>query len=387
MSGMHLARHNATQLPDMTNDQWMSSAFALDLRSMDDFYRAVGLSHWINFERTLEQEYVALLNRAFKLINMNSAKFSEYDCQGPRADTCRPGLTTVQPWAHNRIALDPRFASCRDDPDPTFVNASPMPNRFIASGMPQSAAGREAFWACCFQYRVKQIVMLNLPGEQDNAPYWPHAPQRTSFRDVMNEPVRYGSFLVTLLEAIGRQRPEIVHRRFRVEYAPLGGEGGEGPRVGGGKRSSIVEHHHYTDWRDMSVPENKAKFIAFLEDILSIRRLHPRPVLVHCFGGAGRTGTFICIAQMLFGLDLWKRGLLAQAPTLVDTILELRKHRQDQVQTQDQYKFCHRIIYGYVFPEPNSIHSIDSIDSFGSTTPSVIENINSDEEYDSSQIV
>ena len=92
---------------------------------MDDFYRAVGMSHWLTYERQLEEDWDALLNKAFKCINLNSENFKQYSSSGPRAETSRKGIITIQPWCSNRIQLSPLLASIPDDPDPTFVNASP----------------------------------------------------------------------------------------------------------------------------------------------------------------------------------------------------------------------------------------------------------------------
>jgi protein tyrosine phosphatase len=331
---------------------------------MADFQRAVGLSHWIDVERQLENEYLALLNRAFKVVNMNAARFSQYMPRGAKTEQCRPGLTSIQPWTCTRVKLLEHATGVPNDEDPSFVNASYMGEHgFIGAGMPQGDAAREAFWRCCFEQKVRQIIMLNLPSEQSNMPYWPHEVTRGGFKDLVDEPRRYGNFLVRVAEVITRQRPEIVHRRFRVEYAPqpecgAPGSGLPPAPVDGAyakRRIWTVEQHCYLSWPDMSVPENKAKFVTFVEDVLRLRKLHKYRCLVHCMGGAGRTGSFLTIAHVMLAMDAYKRGLISELPTVSDIILELRKHRDQQVQTEIQFKLCTRIVSGFVFPVPKTL--------------------------------
>ncbi|XP_077967076.1 receptor-type tyrosine-protein phosphatase epsilon-like [Styela clava] len=64
--------------------------------------------------------------------------------------------------------------------------------------------------------------------------------------------------------------------------------------------------------------------------------------LIHCTDGAGRTGAFCAIANMIEGLNH------ANKVDVFRAVKDLRDCRQGMVQTLEQYKICHTAICNYM---------------------------------------
>ena len=85
---------------------------------------------------------------------------------------------------------------------------------------------------------------------------------------------------------------------------------------------------HFTAWPDHGVPDNTS---VMLNIIRRVRKLHPysdpRPLLVHCSAGVGRTGTFIVLDSML------ERMKTEKSFNIFEFVTNLRKGRISMVQT------------------------------------------------------
>lgn len=89
-----------------------------------------------------------------------------------------------------------------------------------------------------------------------------------------------------------------------------------------------VTQFHFTSWPDYGVPEYAGPLLMFLRRIKSHHKPTKGPLLIHCDGGMGRTGSFIAI-------DI----ALAQAAreSIVDIagiICQMRGQRMKMVQSQ-----------------------------------------------------
>ncbi len=85
---------------------------------------------------------------------------------------------------------------------------------------------------------------------------------------------------------------------------------------------------HYTSWPDHGVPSSGMSLIYFTR---AVRKTHPqddpRPLLVHCSAGVGRTGTFIVLDTMLDRME--QDGMIH----IYDCVTHIRKQRVLLVQT------------------------------------------------------
>lgn len=107
-----------------------------------------------------------------------------------------------------------------------------------------------------------------------------------------------------------------------------------------------IWHLHYYGWPDSGAPKEATDFLAFLEELESVRRLAqdifpqqpPAPVLVHCPSGAGRSGVFVLC-------DLMRHSLEHNKTTTIPEMLKaLRQQRANVVQTVSQYHFVYQVL-------------------------------------------
>ena len=99
-------------------------------------------------------------------------------------------------------------------------------------------------------------------------------------------------------------------------------------------RGHTLTHYHYTAWPDLGVPENNSEVLGLVRMVGGSMT----PMIVHCKGGVGRTGTFVAIhaaAQMA------KLGLTPHMASIVEA---LKRARSMSVETREQYVFAHTAV-------------------------------------------
>ena len=89
-----------------------------------------------------------------------------------------------------------------------------------------------------------------------------------------------------------------------------------------------VTQFHYTTWPDHGVPSDGMSLIYFTRAVRNAHPLSdPKPLLVHCSAGVGRTGTFIVLDTMLDRME--QDGMVH----IYDCVNHIRKQRVLLVQT------------------------------------------------------
>lgn len=98
-------------------------------------------------------------------------------------------------------------------------------------------------------------------------------------------------------------------------------------------------HYHWMDWPDRGVPEADLAPIALLAKL----KENTAPIIVHCSAGIGRTGSIVLIEHAMELLHL-------PAPLLEISgyLLELRKQRNNSIQTEHQYLYVHQVLLLYL---------------------------------------
>ena len=94
----------------------------------------------------------------------------------------------------------------------------------------------------------------------------------------------------------------------------------------------VIIHLQLTDWPDRSAPGHAGHLVQLVQlthVMLNTHTVGPQgqdgPLLVHCSAGVGRTGTFICVDQIMNNIDS-----LSSPSSEVDifhTVYQLRKQR------------------------------------------------------------
>merc|ERR1712179_702696 len=80
------------------------------------------------------------------------------------------------------------------------------------------------------------------------------------------------------------------------------------------------------------------------------RGVREPPLLVHCSAGVGRTGTFICMDQLMRAVEAGGK-VETGSGQLIDifyTVYQLRRQRRYLVQTRAQYEYVYRCCQAFL---------------------------------------
>jgi len=324
-------------------------------------------STWLQVEKNLEEQYMRVQEKSLAFIRNKKQR-------------CGVGEKAVQnivvsPYEDNRVML--KKLSDDTEEDSTFINASYLDGRkYIATVMPQNDVMRAEIWRMIYEQKVELIVMLNRDGEHHTIPYWP--------KD-LNVPTRYDHYIVILKQKRYYFGDTIV-RTFVIKPVSylivnsnpvLSQSESDADILVEEFSERMVTHIQYTDWADILVPEYKDGFIDFVNFLIGLqqqqnwrakkKQMETPPLVVHCYGGIGRTGTLLLILEALV-----KNGFIAKPskgcpremiedpssfkkdPSLILTpddplglagiLLRMRSERAHMVQTPEQYKFAHWVV-------------------------------------------
>ena len=89
-----------------------------------------------------------------------------------------------------------------------------------------------------------------------------------------------------------------------------------------------VTQFHFTSWPDHGVPDYAGPLLTFLRRVKSQHKPTKGPVLIHCDGGVGRTGSFIAIDIAL--AQAAKESVI----DIAGIVFQMRKQRMKMVQSQ-----------------------------------------------------
>ncbi|CAJ0608385.1 unnamed protein product [Cylicocyclus nassatus] len=106
-----------------------------------------------------------------------------------------------------------------------------------------------------------------------------------------------------------------------------------------GQPIHTCSHYHWLDWPDRGVPE------ADLAPIFLLNKVQDTvtPIIVHCSAGIGRTGSIVLIQH---ALELLQRN--QPLLEICTYLIELRKQRNNSIQTEHQYLYIHQVLLLYL---------------------------------------
>uniref|UniRef100_A0AAZ3SQP2 Receptor-type tyrosine-protein phosphatase epsilon n=1 Tax=Oncorhynchus tshawytscha TaxID=74940 RepID=A0AAZ3SQP2_ONCTS len=201
----------------------------------------------------------------------------------------------------------------------SFIDGYRQKDYFIATQGPLSHTV-EDYWRMAWEWKCHSIVMLTelQEREQDKCfQYWP-----------TEDSVTYGDYTVEM-------KGSTVCDSFSVRDLVL--------TYGPDKQTRLVRHFHFHGWPEIGIP---AEGKGMIDIIASVQRQQQQsgnhPIIVHCSAGAGRTGTFIALSNILERVKA--EGLL----DVFQTVKSLRMQRPHMVQTVEQYDFCYRVVQDFV---------------------------------------
>ncbi|XP_065069850.1 receptor-type tyrosine-protein phosphatase S-like isoform X1 [Rhopilema esculentum] len=203
----------------------------------------------------------------------------------------------------------------------TYVNGYRKKNAFIATQHPLPET-IDDFWLMIQQTEAPIVVLLNrLNDGRESLPiFWP-SPQQTA---------EYGKVLV--YHQSESNGPDFVERQFSVSH--------DNSR----DACKNVTIFHFQSWPDHSVPKDFSKLLSLISNIEKCQQQQSddQPIVIMCRDGAGRTGTFIAISNIL------ERFKIEQLVDVFQTIKKTRAFRPQFVENAAQYKFCHTITQAFI---------------------------------------
>ncbi|XP_062863723.1 tyrosine-protein phosphatase non-receptor type 21 isoform X2 [Trichomycterus rosablanca] len=188
------------------------------------------------------------------------------------------------------------------------------------------------FWQMVWEQGVAIIAMVTAEeegGHEKSFRYWPRLGSR-------HNTVTYGRFKITT--------------RFRTDSGCYATTGLKIKHLLTGQERTVW-HLQYIDWPDHSCPEDFKGFLAYLEEIQSVRRhtnssSDPKntnpPVLVHCSAGVGRSGVVILSEIMVACLE---HNEMLDVPNVLSL---LRQQRMMMVLTVAQYTFIYKVLIQFL---------------------------------------
>ncbi|XP_075894507.1 receptor-type tyrosine-protein phosphatase epsilon-like isoform X2 [Nelusetta ayraudi] len=260
----------------------------------------------------LEEEFRKLTNVRIMKENMRTGNLP--------ANMKKNRVLQIIPYDFNRVILSvKRGQEFTDYINASFIDGYRQKDYFIATQAPLSHTVDD-FWRMVWEWRCHSIVMLTELKEREQEKcfqYWP-SEGSVIFEDYTVELT--GDSLCdtfTLKDMMLTYRPE--------------------------KQSQHVRLFHFHGWPEIGIP---AEGRGMIDLIAAVQRQQQqsgnRPIIVHCSAGAGRTGTFIALSNILERVKA--EGLL----DVFQTVKSLRMQRPHMVQTVEQYDFCYRVVQDFV---------------------------------------
>ncbi|XP_047207438.1 receptor-type tyrosine-protein phosphatase epsilon-like isoform X1 [Girardinichthys multiradiatus] len=260
----------------------------------------------------LEEEFRKLTNVRIMKENMRTGNLP--------ANMRKNRVLQIIPYDFNRVILSvKRGQEFTDYINASFIDGYRQKDYFIATQGPLSHTV-EDFWRMVWEWRCHSIVMLTELKEREQEKCFQYWPSEGS--------VTFGDYTVELK---GETQCETFTRRDMVLTNK--------PE----KQLQHVRHFHFHGWPEIGIPGEGRGMI---DIVAAVQRQQQqsgnRPIVVHCSAGAGRTGTFIALSNILERVKA--EGLL----DVFQTVKSLRMQRPHMVQTVEQYDFCYRVVQDFI---------------------------------------
>jgi len=258
-------------------------------------------------------------------------------------NTRRNRYNDIVPFDARRVLISPPYSIPGDLHPSDYINASFISDvntgqqlqnrRYIAAQGP----GKETtpgFWQMIWQNDIHVIVMLtNLVEGANNQHvkchmYWP---------DQLGDRVTHANITIQLFDVA--QAPSYTVRKFDVTN-----NSGEEKGV-----NRVVVQIQFTNWKDRYALAGPSELLQLVQLSRVMYNQYSSkgstaPLLVHCSAGVGRTGTFICVDQLMRAVDDLSNTHL----DVFWTVYQLRRDRRYMVQSRAQYEYVYKCVAAYI---------------------------------------
>uniref|UniRef100_A0A8C1RF70 Receptor-type tyrosine-protein phosphatase epsilon n=1 Tax=Cyprinus carpio TaxID=7962 RepID=A0A8C1RF70_CYPCA len=264
----------------------------------------------------LEEEFKKLTNMRIMKENMRAGNLP--------ANMKKNRVLQIIPYDFNRVILSmKRGQEFTDYINASFIDGYRQKDYFIATQGPL-AHTVDDFWRMVWEWKCHSIVMLTELQERDQdkcLQYWP-----------TEDSVTYGDFTV---EIKGDMLCDAFSLRdLLLTYGPVSAHYE--------LQTRLVRQFHFHGWPEIGIPTEGKGMIDIIAAVQKQQQQSGNhPIVVHCSAGAGRTGTFIALSNILERVKA--EGLL----DVFQTVKSLRMQRPHMVQTE-QYDFCYKVVQDFV---------------------------------------
>ncbi|XP_032889583.1 receptor-type tyrosine-protein phosphatase epsilon isoform X2 [Amblyraja radiata] len=280
---------------------------------------------------SLEKHIQKLRNKAGKFdITGLEEEFSKLTTVRIRKDNMRTGNRPVNmkkarvlqiiPYDFNRVVLPrKRGQEFSDYINASYIDGYRLKDYFVATQGP-IVHTLEDFWRMVWDCKSHTIVMLTELREREQekcSQYWPSEGS-----------TKYGTYTVEM-------KNDNIADAFSLRDLTVTNTVENKERT--------VRQFHFHDWPEIGIPlEGKG----MIDLIAAVQKQQQKsgnhPIIVHCSAGAGRTGTFIALSNILERVKA--EGLL----DVFQTVKSLRMQRPHMVQTLEQYDFCYKVVQDFL---------------------------------------
>ncbi|XP_038265796.1 receptor-type tyrosine-protein phosphatase epsilon isoform X1 [Dermochelys coriacea] len=284
----------------------------LDVSSLEKHLQASHTTTPHLVKTGLEEEFKKLTNVRIMKENMRTGNLP--------ANMKKARVIQIIPYDFNRVILSmKRGQEYTDYINASFIDGYRQKDYFIATQGPLPHTV-EDFWRMVWEWKCHTIVMLTEVQEREQEKcfqYWPSEGSVT--HGEINIEIKNDS----LLDAISI-------RDFIITFNQE-------------KQSRLVRQFHFHGWPEIGIP---AEGKGMIDLIAAVQKQQQQtgnhPITVHCSAGAGRTGTFIALSNVLERVKA--EGLL----DVFQAVKSLRMQRPHMVQTLEQYEFCYKVVQDFI---------------------------------------
>uniref|UniRef100_A0A8C5AUV2 protein-tyrosine-phosphatase n=1 Tax=Gadus morhua TaxID=8049 RepID=A0A8C5AUV2_GADMO len=284
----------------------------LDVCSLEGHLHRLHNTRAPNDRLGLEEEFRKLTNVRIMKENMRTGNLP--------ANMKKNRVLQIIPYDFNRVILPvKRGQEFTDYINASFIDGYRQKDYFIATQGPLSHTV-EDFWRMMWDWSCHSIVMLTELKEREQDKCFQYWPSEGS--------VTFGDYTLEL-------RADTLCDTFTLKDMVL--------TYRLEKHARHVRHFHFHGWPEIGIP---AEGRGMIDLVASVQRQQQQsgnhPIIVHCSAGAGRTGTFIALSNILERVKA--EGLL----DVFQTVKSLRMQRPHMVQTMEQYDFCYKVVQDFV---------------------------------------
>jgi len=224
----------------------------------------------------------------------------------------------IRPYNHNSIEINTPSK---------YINASPINifgKKYIISTQGPLSNTIEDFWTMIDEYHCNVIIMLTK--FEENA-----SKKCENYLNTNNKMEKYE------IEIISEEKK--INININITKINLINKYH--------KEKKIITHYQYEGWPDYDIPINNQCYNTFEFLIKKSENLKgDYPVVIHCGGGVGRTGTFTAIYLLYKEImeQIKDENVNIIKFSVFNLVRKIKEMRLYSVETEEQYKF----IYDYI---------------------------------------